>query len=258
MKRTVLVTGAGGGIGAAICKRLASPDTNLVLCDVAETDALKAADTAARENGSNTKALTGDLSDPDVPEQLVRAAVEEFGGLDGIVSNAGIAGMGWLDEVSLEDWDRLFSINLRSSWLLARAGFPHLRESRGTFIATGSVSGMAPQAGMGLYNITKSAIIMMCQTLAQEWGQYGIRVNCVSPGFVRSPLTEATYADPEKHAARVALVPYGRIGTPEDIANGYAWLLSNDADYVTGHNLVIDGAFAGTVNRQIGAPPRKS
>lgn len=213
---------------------------------------------AVHSRGGRAEAAFGDLARPDTPERLVGEAVARFGRLDAVVSNAGVMGPGWLDEVTLEDWQRVFDINLRACWLLAKAAYPHLKAHRGAFVAIASVSGMGPQHGMGLYSLSKGGVILLGQTLAQEWGGDGIRVNVVSPGFIRSPLTEATYADPEKHAARTALVPYARIGTPEDIAKGVRWLLSEDADYVTGHNLVIDGAFSGTANRQIAAVPRKT
>lgn len=257
-KRVILVTGAGGGIGAAMCAEIANAETALVMCDHADGAPLQEAADAARAKSADVAVAVGDLVDPETPARLVAEAINRFGRLDGVVSNAGIAGPGWLDQVTLDDWERVFAVNLRACWLLARASFEHLQMSNGAFIATASVSGMAPQHGMGLYNLTKSGVIMLGQTLAQEWGQFGVRVNTISPGFIRSPLTEATYADPEKHAARAALVPYGRIGNPADIAKGVHWLLSEDADYVTGHNLVIDGGFSGTVNRQIGAVPRTS
>lgn len=250
-KRIILVTGAGGGIGSAICTTLAGPQTAILACERAGGPDLEPVIKMISEKGGEAAAAYGDLSDPETPAALVNSAVREFGTLTGVVSNAGVPAMGWLDQVTLEEWERAMAINLRASWLLARNAFPHLRSAQGAMVATASVSGLGPQHGMGLYNIAKCGLIMLCQTLAQEWGQFGIRVNAVSPGFIRSPLTEATYADPDKLAARKALVPYGRIGTANDIAEGVAWLMSNAADYVTGHNLVIDGGFSGTANRQI-------
>ena len=243
--KVILVTGGAGGIGAAICETLAAPGVSILVCEREGGPDTTPVIAAVEAKGGRAAAARGDLADPDAPSALVKAAIEEFGALTGVISNAGIPAMGWLDEVEPQDWDRAMAINLRASWLLARAAFPHLREAKGAMVATASVSGMGPQHGMGLYNIAKCGGIMLCQTLAQEWGQFGIRVNAVSPGFIRSPLTEATYADPVKHAARQALVPYGRIGTPQDIAGGVAWLMSDAADYVTGHNLVIDGGFSG-------------
>ena len=257
-EQVILVTGAAGGIGAATCVTLASPGVSILACEREDGPDVSPVLAAIENEGARAAVAYGDLTDPEAPAQLVDAAIREFGALSGVVSNAGVPAMGWLDEVALEDWDRAMAINLRASWLLARAAFSHLREAKGAMVATASVSGMGPQHGMGLYNIAKCGLIMFCQTLAQEWGQFGIRVNAVSPGFVRSPLTEATYADPEKLAARQAMVPYGRIGTPVDIARGVAWLMSEGADYVTGHNLVIDGGFSGTANRQITPVPRKT
>ncbi len=257
-ERVILVTGAAGGIGSAICRELAGTGTAVLACDRDHTAELDAVVANIEAKGGRASAAAGDLQDPDVPAKLVEAALREFGSLSGVISNAGAPSAGWLDEVTLQEWDRAMAVNLRAHWLLARAAFTHLRKAKGVMVAIASVSGLGPQHGMGPYNIAKCGTIMLCQTLAQEWGQLGIRVNAVSPGFVRSPLTEATYADPAKKAAREALVPWGRIGTPEDIARGVAWLMNDGAGYVTGHNLVIDGGFSGTANRQITPGTRKN
>lgn len=107
--------------------------------------------------------------DPEVPSQLVAAAVAEFGGLDVLVANAGIASPGAICDLSIEDWDDMFSVNLRGAWLLAKASYPHLRESRGSACFTSSMSGQLPHAGSGAYSPTKAALTMLAQTLALEW-----------------------------------------------------------------------------------------
>ena len=257
-ERVILITGAGGGIGSAICRELAGPGTAILACDRHCGADVEQALSAIRAKGGRGAAAAGDLADPDVLSELVDAVLCEFGLLSGVASNAGVPAAGSLDKVTLEEWDHAMAIDLRASWLLARAAFPHLRAARGIMVATSSVSGIGPQHGMGPYNVAKCGLIMLCQTLAQEWGQFGIRVNAVSPGFVRSPLPEATYADSERHPARTALVPRNRIGTPDDIGRGVAWLASDAAEYVTGHNTVIDGGFPGTANRQITPAPRNS
>jgi glucose 1-dehydrogenase len=209
--------------------------------------------------GGSAIALVGDLGDPDVPAQLVGAAVGEFGGLDALVANAGIANPGPLKDVSLEDWDTMFSVNLRGAWLLAKASYGHLRSSRGSACFTSSMSGQLPHAGSGAYSPTKAALTLLAQTLALEWAPDGIRVNVVSPGMTRTGMTEKMYIDPEIKKAREAIIPLGRIGDPMDIANVIEFLVSPLAGYVTGQDICVDGGFSRSILSHIpGRPSSKS
>jgi glucose 1-dehydrogenase len=203
--------------------------------------------------------LSGDLGDPAVPEQLVAAAVAEFGGLDTLVANAGIASPGAICNLSLEDWDDMFAVNLRGAWLLAKASYPHLRESRGSACFTSSMSGQLPHAGSGAYSPTKAALTMLAQTLALEWAPDGIRVNVVSPGMTHTPMSEKMYADPLIKKAREGIIPLGRIGEPTDIANVIEFLVSPLAGFVTGQDICVDGGFSKSILSHIpGRPSSKS
>ncbi len=194
--------------------------------------------------------MLGDLEQPDVPNRLVEQAVTEFGGLDALVSNAGIGVPATLLTLTIDDWNRLFDVNVRATWLLAKAAHPTLAESRGSIVIIGSMSGVEPQPGMGAYSAAKAAIIMLTRLMAQEWGGDGIRVNCVSPGMVLTPMTEQAYADAEFKARREAMVPVGYIADPaRDIAGVVAFLLSEDAAYMTGQNVVADGGMTDSVLR---------
>src|SRR5690606_575032 len=124
-------------------------------------------------------------------------------------------------------------VNLRAVWLLAKAAHPELARSRGAFIATGSVSGTAPQPGNGAYSISKAALVMLCQQLAVEWGADGIRVNVVAPGPLRTPFTEAAYRRPGFAEQRASTIPMGRIGTPDDVAAVVTFLAGPGGAYVT-------------------------
>jgi NAD(P)-dependent dehydrogenase (short-subunit alcohol dehydrogenase family) len=170
-----------------------------------------------------------------------------FGGLDSVVSNAGINRPGSLVDYTLEDWDRVFAVNARATWLLAQRAYPALKASRGAIVAVGSMSGSNPHANLGAYGPSKAALIMLVQVLAQELGRDGIRVNAVSPGMVRTGMTARVYADERIAAERDALVPLGRVATPEDIADVIAFLLGPDARYVNGHDLVVDGGISGNL-----------
>jgi len=259
----VLVTGASAGIGGAICRRLAADakrDGRKIQVAAAEyrqtpdNDALKA-DLEAM--GAEVITPYGNLVDPDAPAALVEAAVAAFGGLTGVVSNAGAAAPGPLNELSVKDWDLLMNINVRAGWLLAKAAFPHLKASGGSYVAIASMSGMGPHPGMGAYSPSKAACINTTALLAQEWAKDGVRANSIAPGMIRTPFTANVYADEELARRRNDVVPMGRVGTPEDIADVAAFLLSDDARYMTGQNLCVDGGFASSILAHIPGRPVK-
>lgn len=199
-----------------------NPDLKLLAEDVAAT-------------GAAVCTVAGDLTDPDFPECLVSAAAEFCGGLDVVVSNAGRTDHGPLTETPLVEWEWSLALHARAAWLLAKAAYPHLAASQGSFIATGSVTGTLPHAGRGAYPVAKAALIMACQTLALEWAPAGVRVNVVSPGLI------STERGPKPDAARV--VPLGRVGVPEDVAGVVSFLASADAGFITGQSIVADGGL---------------
>jgi glucose 1-dehydrogenase len=181
----------------------------------------------------------------DGPARAVGEATARFGGLDALVSNAGVNRPGPLVDYAVADWDWLFAVNTRATWLLAKAAFPALKAAGGAIVSVCSMSGSFPHAGLGAYGPSKAAAIMLVKVLAQELGPQGIRVNGVSPGMVRTGMTEKVYQDVAIAAARDALVPLGRVATPDDMADAIAYLLSPDARYVNGHDLVVDGGVTG-------------
>ena len=247
----VLVTGAASGIGRATCRRLArdaemrGEQGMIAAVDIGPSPALDELVSELTALGVDALPLAGDMGSVDGPGQVVAEAVDRFGGLDGVVSNAGINRPAPLLEYSVEDWDKLFAVNTRATWLLAKAAHPALKESGGSIVATASMSGSNAHAGLGAYAPSKAAIIMLCRVLAQEFGRDGIRVNTVSPGMVRTGMTAAVYADERITDERNTLVPLGRVATPEDIADVIAFLLGPDARYINGHDLVIDGGVSG-------------
>ena len=198
-----------------------------------------------RALGAEALPLHGDMGSTDAPGRVVDEAVARFGGLEGLVSNAGVNRPGPLVTYSVADWDYLFAVNTRATWLLAKAAHGALKATGGAIVATGSMSGSNPHANLGAYGPSKAAVIMLVQVLAQEFGRDGIRVNAVSPGMVHTGMTAAVYADRTVASERDALVPLGRVATPEDMADVVAFLLGPDARYVNGHDLVADGGVSG-------------
>jgi glucose 1-dehydrogenase len=247
----VLVTGAASGIGRATCLRLARDaraagrKANVAAVDIGPSAGLDTLVEDLRKLDAEALPLHADLGTVEGPVRAVAEAAARFGGLDGLVSNAGINRPGRLVNYTVEDWDRLFAVNTRATWLLAKAAHPFLKASRGAIVAVGSMSGSNAHANLGPYGPTKAAVIMLVKVMAQEFGPDGIRVNSLSPGMVRTGMTAAAYADPEVAAARDALVPVGRVATPEDMADVIAFLLGPDSRYVNGHDLVVDGGITG-------------
>src|SRR5215470_3145007 len=247
----VVVTGAASGIGRATCLRLARDaqaarrPVSIAAVDVVLPARLAGVIDELRKLDADAVGLHGDMATVDGPARVVGEAVGRFGGLDGVVSNAGVNRPGALVNYSVEDWDQLFAVNTRATWLLAKAAHAALTTSQGAIVAVGSMSGSHAHANLGAYGPSKAAVIMLARVLAQEMGRDGIRVNTVSPGMVRTGMTAAVYADQQVAAERDALVPLGRVATPEDIADVVAFLLGPDARYVNGHDLVVDGAVSG-------------
>jgi len=257
----VLVSGGSSGIGASACLRIAQAalargaQPKIAVCGHTSNTTQAEVVRSIEAMGGIAIALSGDLGNADVPSQLVEAAVAEFGGLDALVANAGIASPGAICDLSIEDWDDMFCVNLRSAWLLAKASYPHLRASQGSACFTSSMSGQLPHAGSGAYSPAKAALTMLAQTLALEWAPDGIRVNVVSPGMTRTPMSEKMYADPQIKKAREAIIPLARIGTPTDIANVIEFLVSPLSGYVTGQDICVDGGFSKSILSHIPGRP---
>lgn len=260
-----LVSGGSSGIGAAASLRIAAAalargeKAMIAVCGNQSNAQQDEVVRAIQGMGGTAIALVGDLADPDVPCRLVAEAAAAFGGMDALVANAGVAKPGALADLSVEDWDDMFAVNLRGAWLLAKASYPHLRDSRGAACFTSSMSGQLPHAGSGAYSPAKAGLTLLAQTLALEWAPDGIRVNVVSPGMTRTGMTEQMYVDPEIKKAREAIIPLGRIGDPMDVANVIEFLVSPLAGYVTGQDVCVDGGFSKSILSHIpGRPSSKS
>jgi len=244
-----LVTGATGGIGRATCLALLdcarSRGVFLKIAVAASKpgSALDALVAELQAGGAQASGLAADLSDAGACERLAQQAISACGGLDVLVSNAGLVRPQPLATLAVADWNLIFEVDARATWLLARSAYEALAESRGAIVAVGSVSGLFPFPGLGAYSPAKAALIMLCRQLAQEWAADGIRVNTVSPGLVRTPLTEPVYRDKNVLQQRIGVVPLGRIGTPEDVAKAIIFLCGPGADYVTGIDVRLDGGM---------------
>ncbi|GEL22542.1 oxidoreductase [Pseudonocardia sulfidoxydans NBRC 16205] len=237
--KVVLVTGAGGGIGAGIARVLAERGWHVAVNDVSSDDAAK---TAAEVGGT---AVPGDVTAD--PAALVEAALAVSGSLDGLVNNAGIIRRGPLSALDPADVDATLGVNLRAVVALSAAALPHLSSAGGAIVNIASMAAEVPQLGGGLYAASKAGVVAYTRQAAVEWGPQGVRVNAIGPGMIRTEMAEAVYADPVMYERRRALIPVGRIGAPEDIGRVAAFLLSDDAGYVSGQHILVDGALTQTL-----------
>jgi len=234
--RKAIVTGGGSGIGAATARRLAAEGARVAVLDLD----LATARVVAEEIGGT--AIEVNVVDGAAVEQATAEAVEAMGGLTTVFLNAGIGSLKPLHAYSDKEWDLLVDVNLKGTFHGFRSAIPHLQAGGGGSVITmASVSGIRPTRGEAPYAAAKAGIIALTRSAALEYGPDGVRVNAVSPGFIRTPLTEFTWSMPEHLAAIEAGTPMGRTGTADDIAGVVVFLASDLAGYVTGQNLVVDG-----------------
>ena len=244
----VVITGASRGIGRATALKLAADGAEaMTLCDVAYLDELEALAADLRTSGCKVRTLKADMAKPAAPARVIAVAAKAMGGIDAIVGNAGIAAPARLVDLDLATWNRVFDINLRANWLLAKAAHPHLKRSKGSIVMLASMAGRVPQLPTGAYSPAKAALIMLTEMMAQEWAPDGIRANAVCPGFVHTSMTDAVYSKPALARGRARLVPLGRVARPSDIADAIAFLLSPQASYITGQSLLVDGGLVQSI-----------
>jgi glucose 1-dehydrogenase len=260
-----LITGAASGIGRAVATqavRRATADhpVSLALID-RDREALDAVAVELAGSGVTVLPLVVDLEDPVASGESVRSAIEALGGLDAIISNAGVLLGGPLEDIELDAYEKTFAINTRVTWLLGKAAFPALKESRGSIVATASISATYPTPPAGLYSPSKAALVMLIKQMALEWGKYGIRANCVSPGPTDTSLTRNSFgvgvstASEQNRAYREALIPLRRIGLPDDVAAAVLFLAGPQASQITGVDLAVDGGVSLSVMPLAGGAP---
>jgi NAD(P)-dependent dehydrogenase (short-subunit alcohol dehydrogenase family) len=241
-----IVTGAGQGLGRGIALRLAKGGARVVACDknpeaLAETLLL-----AGR--GLLMRAMTLDVTHPNGPRDAVRFTLDSFGSIDWLVNNAGVGSAKGILETDDAAWDRYSDVNLRSVFRMSREVLPQLKAGRGSIVNMASVFGVLGAPGAAPYCATKAGVIGLTRQLACDFGPKGIRVNAVAPGIVATPATAAMLDPGNKRFKSLILdtIPYTRIGRPEDIGNAVYFLCSDQASYINGHVLCVDGGWTAT------------
>ena len=238
--KVAIVTGAGQGIGLAICRKLAAAGANVILNDIDEELTKTAADDVALTG--TCIAVPGDSSNVDIIKQLVNTAVTHFGQLDIIVANAGITLFGDFLTYTPDAFLRVMQVNLGGTFFLAQAAANQMKQQTigGTMLFMSSVTGHQAHQNLGAYGMTKAAIEMLAKNLVIELSQYHINVNAVAPG---ATLTERTLEDADYEKTWSRITPMGRPARVDDIANAALFLVSDEAKHITGQTLIIDGGW---------------
>lgn len=247
--QTVLISGAASGIGAATAQRFAAEGANLALCDLREEPLRAFAETLELPD-DRLELGAFDVADADAYAAFIDHAAARFGRLDVLVNNAGIGSFGHVDEVDTKYWRKVMAVNVDAVFFGVRAAMPYLRKTKGCVVNTASISGLFADPGLLAYNTSKGALINMTRNLAVDHASDGVRFNCICPGGVATPMTKAHLADAAFMDEYATLVPMARMGLPEEMAAGIAFLASRDAAYITGTTLTIDGG----VTAQTGQP----
>lgn len=240
--QVALITGAAGGLGAAIATAFAQQGADVVLAD-REAAAAEAVAVRCRPLGVRAHGCAADLSLPDQVERLAVEAQEAFGRVDSLVCNAGMQGpAGPLHQVTETEWSTVFQVNLASAQALSARLAPAMAQrGGGSVILMASIAALRGNKAIGLYRLTKAALAQLARNLAVEWGPRGVRANAIAPGLIRTPLATGLLADEAFMARRLASTPLRRMGAPLEIAGVAVLLASPAGGFITGQTLVVDG-----------------
>jgi glucose 1-dehydrogenase len=247
-----LVTGASSGIGRAVAIHLASEGADVAVNYVADDKSAQEVVGEITRGGRKAIALKADVSKEAEVQAMFKAAIEAFGALDILVNNAGLQRDAPFDQMTLEQWDTVIGVNLTGLFLSAREAVREFKRrgvrkdvscAAGKIVVISSVHELIPWAGHVNYAASKGGVMLLMKSIAQEVAPFRIRVNSVSPGAIRTPINRDAWSTPEAYADLMKLIPYKRIGEPEDIARTVAWLASDEADYVHGTSIYVDGGM---------------
>jgi 3-oxoacyl-[acyl-carrier protein] reductase len=239
-QQVALVTGAARGIGREIAYQLASNGAKVVLSDIMPD----VHDTMAqfKAEGFEVSAVTGDVSKMEDAKSTVEQVLQDFGRLDILVNNAGITRDNLLLKMSEEDWDKVIAINLKGTFNLTKSSVKTMIKQRsGKIVNIASVIGQIGNSGQANYSASKAGVIAFTKSMARELGSRGIRVNAVAPGFIQSKMTEVLSEEAKNNLLKQ--IPLGQLGLPENVAKAVLFLVSDDADYITGQVLNVDGGM---------------
>lgn len=238
--KVAVVTGAARGIGKSIAEKLASLGAAVVINDISEEAVKKCAEEIAAKYGVETLPYACDISQEDQADALIEACVKKFGKIDILVNNAGITRDSLMLRMKKEQWDQVIAVNLTGTFLCTKAAFKHMMSARsGAIVNLSSIAGLNGNLGQTNYSASKAGVIGFTKSVALEGAMRGVRCNAIAPGFI---ATDMTAAIPDRiKEVMLKSIPLSRAGTPEDIANGVAFLVSDMSSYITGQVLEING-----------------
>lgn len=247
-----LVTGANSGIGRATAIALGRAGADVVVNYVTGEDRAEAVVEEIRRGGAHAYAQCADVSDESQVKEMFRRMIAQLGTIDILVNNAGRQKDAKFVDMSLADWNAVLSVNLTGQFLCAREALreflrrgvvAEVSRAAGKIICMSSVHETIPWAGHANYAASKGGIMMMMKSIAQEFAPHRVRINSIAPGAIRTPINTAAWSTPEAYQSLMTLVPYKRIGEPEDIASTAVWLASDESDYLVGATLFVDGGM---------------
>ena len=247
-----LVTGGSSGIGKACAIALGAAGADVVVNYASNKDAGLETVREIKSAGGNAMAIGADVSKEDQVQTMFGRMLEEFGTIDILVNNAGMQRDAAIDDMTLKQWNQVISVNLTGQFLCAREAIREFKRrgvvedvscSAGKIICMSSVHEVIPWAGHVNYAASKGGVMLMMKSIAQEVAPFRIRVNSICPGAIRTPINRDAWETPEAYESLMTLVPYRRIGEPHDIGRAAVWLASDQADYITGASLLIDGGM---------------
>ncbi|TPN57345.1 MULTISPECIES: SDR family oxidoreductase [unclassified Mesorhizobium] len=252
VRQKAIVTGANSGIGEGVAIALGRAGADVVVNYVENEDAANAVVDQIRRTGSKAIAYKADVSMEDAVGDMFARTVQEFGTVDILVANAGLQWDSAFADMPLAKWTKVLDVNLTGQFLCARAAtreflrrgvVPSVSRAAGKIICMSSVHQQIPWAGHANYATSKGGIKLLMESMAQELAPKGIRVNAIAPGAIRTPINTSAWDTPEALKSLLTLIPYGRIGLPEDVARAAVWLASDESDYVVGTTLFVDGGM---------------
>ncbi|MFC6182425.1 SDR family NAD(P)-dependent oxidoreductase [Lactiplantibacillus daowaiensis] len=253
--KVVVVTGAVGGMGTKFCEEFAKQGANIALVDMIEDKTEAYAKKLADQYGIKTVAVVCNTTNEAEVDAAVKKVVDTFGEVDVLVNTAAILRFSPLEDLRLDEWQAALNVNLTGYFLMSqRFGRVMIQQKHGNMVHISTVASRYPETYSGAYSTTKAGVNMMSKQMAAEWGQYGVRSNCVLPCLVKTPLSENFYSDPKVEDGRKRLVASKRIGNLDDIANTVLWLASDRSDYTNGGEVTVDGGLNMMISDMIPKP----
>ena len=247
-----IITGSSSGIGTSVAVALAKSGADVVINYGRNSESANKIVEEIKSDGGNAIAIGADVSKEEDVERMFAQTIETFGTVDILVNNAGLQRDAPIDELSLDDWNKVIAVNLTGQFLCSRAAVREFKKrgvvkdvscSAGKIICMSSVHEIIPWAGHVNYAASKGGVMLMMKSIAQEVAPYRIRVNSICPGAIRTPINRDAWETDEAYDSLMDLIPYKRIGEPEDIGRMAAWLASDQADYINGASIVVDGGM---------------